>query len=92
MQVLKIEQFEHKNQFIITTPNAYFLQSYNSTVARVTRGEQSGLALGSDWDYSNTTLRHVYEFIKRFSSICLPEKNKGAFIRAEIANGEIATF
>lgn len=92
MQVLKIEKFEHKNQFLITTTNAYYLQSYNSMVARVTRGEKNGLALGSDWDFSCTTLRHVYAFIARFTSIRLPEKNKCAFVRAKIANGEISKF
>lgn len=60
---MTIRQFYHANQFIVKDNygNTY-LQSYDSTVARVDRN--GTLTLGYDWAYSNTTLRHLYQFIK----------------------------
>lgn len=64
---MKIEQFKNKNQFIIRDEGKIFLQSYDSLVAKIENGV---LYLGDDWDYSQTTLRHLYAFfdeIARYS-------------------------
>ena len=62
---MKVEQFYNKNQFIIYGGDAlYTFQSYNSIIAQIK--EDGTLVLGFDWDYSNTTLRHLYLFIDEF--------------------------
>lgn len=85
-----VEQFKHANQFIIHAPGVVALQSYESEVARV--DSAGGLSLGADWDYSNTTRRHVYAFIEEFTRVNLPAHGRAAYIRKEIAAGNIGTF
>lgn len=59
---MKIRQFYHNNQFLLTDNYGNtFLQSYGSVVAKIDRN--GTLTLGEDWNYSNTTLRHVYQFL-----------------------------
>ena len=41
------------------------LQSYNSTVAIYDK-ECDILTLGKHWDYSVTTLKHVYQFLEEY--------------------------
>lgn len=57
---MKVEQFYNKNQFIIRGGNNITFQSYNSTIAVI---ENNVLTLGRDWDYSHTTLKHLYLFL-----------------------------
>lgn len=58
---MKVEQFYNKNQFKIYANDGVYFQSYESTVAQVNnRGE---IVFGRDWDYSKTTLRHLYLFL-----------------------------
>ena len=61
---MKVEQLENKNQFIIYTGDTRIFQSYNSVVAIYKNGE--GLTLGRDWDYSKTTLKHLYIFLDKY--------------------------
>jgi len=86
----RVEQFKHANQFIIHAPGVVALQSYASEVARV--DGVGGLSLGGDWDYSPTTRRHVYAFIEEVARISLPAQGRAAYIRKEIARGNIGTF
>jgi len=52
------------NQFIIKGGEYYAtFQSYDSTVA-IFSGH--GLELGKNWDYSNTTMRHLYNFFQEY--------------------------
>lgn len=44
------------NQFIISTDNGYYFQSYDSIVAYRGNGETT---LYKNWDYSKTTAKHV---------------------------------
>lgn len=60
----RVEQLENKNQFIIYTPDERIFQSYNSIVAISIAGE---LILGRDWDYSKTTLKHLYIFLENYA-------------------------
>ncbi len=57
---MKVEQFYNKNQFIIRGGNSITFQSYDSTIAVI---EDRVLTLGRDWDYSRTTLKHLYLFL-----------------------------
>ena len=45
------------------TPDGVFLYSYNRNVAKIIGGE---LILCPDWNYSQTTRRHVKEFCKQY--------------------------
>lgn len=58
---MKVENLLHANQFIIRSKEGITFQSYYSECARI---DKNGvLILGIDWDYSNTTLKHLYAFI-----------------------------
>ena len=43
------------------------LQSYDSTVAVLDK-ESGIITLGKHWDYSVTTLKHVYQFLEEYAS------------------------
>ena len=54
------------NQFVITVNNsrAVIFQSYRSTIAKWQNGK---LHLSSRWDYSNTTSKHLYHFMRQYT-------------------------
>lgn len=62
---MKVENLENKNQFIIYGDDgAIEFQSYNSRIARI---DKNGvLSLSHHWDYSKTTLKHLYIFLDRY--------------------------
>lgn len=65
---MKVHQLENKNQFIIFNNKYRVFQSYNSTVA-IYNIENNTLYLNrSKWDYSKTTLKHLYIFIINYTS------------------------
>lgn len=76
---MKVEQLENKNQFIILGDDGKIeFQSYNSLIARI---EKTGdLSLSSRWDYSRTTLKHLYIFLDRYFY------NMDDFIQKELKN------
>ena len=49
------------NQFIIRTPKAIYFQSYRSVVAKIDKNNK--VILSENWDYSHTTLKHLYNFL-----------------------------
>ena len=60
---MKVYQFYNKNQFLIIDKDVKYFQSYNSMIAKIEHGT---LTLGIDWDYSKTTLKHLYLFINDY--------------------------
>lgn len=62
----KVKQFYNKNQFIIEGDEGVTFQSYESTIATIDR--QGKLTLFTDWDYSKTTLKHLYLFLNDYRS------------------------
>lgn len=90
---MKVEQLENKNQFIIYTGNARIFQSYNSVIAISETGKP--LLLGKDWDYSKTTLKHLYIFLEHYiycavwNNSIKYKKNKRKAIQEAINNGLI---
>lgn len=64
---MKVQNFEHKNQFVITDRGNLFFQSYKSLIAKIDKNGK--VTLYKDWDYSNTTMRHLYLFLREYSSI-----------------------
>ena len=94
-----VEQFYNKNQFLIKGQEDITFQSYQSTIATIDK--QGNLTLFTDWDYSHTTLKHLYLFIRDYFCILnyttrgLLEdleysKNKRAFIQKLIDNKKIS--
>lgn len=62
---MKVEQLENKNQFIILGDNGEIeFQSYNSRISKIDKN--GTLELSSRWDYSRTTLKHLYIFLDRY--------------------------
>lgn len=50
------------NQFIIKTKKATYFQSYNSVVCKL---DGINIVLSMNWDYSNTTGKHLYIFLRQ---------------------------
>lgn len=50
-----------KNQFVIFADDAIYFQSYSTVIAKYAEGT---LTLGRDWEYSVTTVRNLYHFIR----------------------------
>jgi hypothetical protein len=65
MKQYKVSQLENKNQFVIEGENERYFQSYESVVARYDKRTHK-LTLGCDWDYSNTTRKHLYIFMREY--------------------------
>ena len=97
---MKVQQFYNKNQFIIYGGDAIVtLQSYNSIIAKIDKN--GTFWLGNDWNYSKTTLKHLYLFIndyfnllgdftqKLFGHEFNNSQNKKAYIQKLIDNGKI---
>lgn len=82
----KVENFYNKNQFIISDWENTFFQSYQSICAIFNWDK---LTLGRDWDYSNTTIRHLYRFLRDYVGLSdLSTK----VIRKAIEQGEICNW
>lgn len=57
------------NQFVIHSNNSVVFQSYDSVIAIVDYDAQgaAALTLGRNWDYSNTTAKYLYEFLREYA-------------------------
>ena len=95
---MKVEKFYNKNQFIIRGEGKIVFQSYESTIAVIT--EDGDLILGIDWNFSNTTSKHLYLFLNDFQydlkeeirieiKKVLNSSNKRNAIQKLIDNGKI---
>ena len=58
-----------KNQFVITEGNMIAFQSYSSRVCEIVKpcgmGYDALVRFGRDWDYSQTTSKHLYNFLRQ---------------------------
>lgn len=52
------------NQFVITTNEGTYFQSYKSLIAKV--DSDGRLTLSRFWDYSVTTSKYLYQFIREY--------------------------
>ena len=50
------------NQFVIKTAKAVYFQSYDSVICKL---DGINVVLSLDWDYSNTTRKHLYMFLRQ---------------------------
>lgn len=51
------------NQYIINENGRETFQSYQTTIAY---HDQTGFTISADWDYSNTTRKYFYEWLRGF--------------------------
>ena len=58
-----------RNQFIITEGNTTVFQSYDSRVCEIVKPCGMGfdvlVRFGCDWNYSQTTAKHLYSFLRQ---------------------------
>ena len=58
-----------KNQFVITEGNTIAFQSYNSRICEIVKpcgmGFDALVRFGRDWNYSQTTAKHLYSFLRQ---------------------------
>lgn len=58
-----------RNQFVITEGNTIAFQSYNSRVCEIVKpcgmGYDALVRFGCDWNYSQTTSKHLYSFLRQ---------------------------
>lgn len=71
------------NQFVINANGRVYFQSYDSVVAMIKDGV---LYVTDKWDYSNTTRKHFYIFVRDFFKYCIGNRNA---IKNGIADGSI---
>ena len=50
------------NQFVIRTKKATYFQSYRSVVCKL---DGISIVLSTDWEYSKTTMKHLYIFLRQ---------------------------
>lgn len=72
------------NQFVITDGAKTIFQSYNSICCVVDRNNMT-VTFGIDWDYSNTTMRHLHTFLDNYA--CVYGLNDSKSIRKAIKDG-----
>lgn len=71
------------NQFVITANGATYFQSYQSVVAKIQNGN---VYVSTNWDFSNTTRKHLYIFLAQngHSHLCSAKD-----MRKAIKDGEV---
>ena len=99
---MRVEQLENKNQFVIFGDDGEVeFQSYNSRIAKINKN--GTLELSIKWDYSKTTLKHLYIFLEKYlynlndcieneiKNILTGSKNKKKDIQRLIDNEKVFT-
>jgi len=90
-----IHQLNNKNQFVLKHNNMIYFQSYDSLIAAYNKNNND-IILGCDWDYSNTTRKHLYIFLNEYCYVyggfnydLYCAKNKRQFIQNCIKSKKI---
>lgn len=71
------------NQFIIKTKKATYFQSYDSVVCKL---DGVNIVLSTNWDYSNTTRKHLYMFMRQNGYYSLSSAKE---VRKAISEGRV---
>lgn len=77
IQMQRVRNFYHKNQFVIIGEGKITFQSYDSTIAEI--NADGKLRFFNDWDYSQTTLKHLYLFLNDYKHELDAETYKNIF-------------
>jgi len=78
------------NQFIIRNGNVVTFQSYESTICEIDY-LYGTITFGRDWDYSVTTTKHLYQFL-RDESFDLANLNNRKSIQKAIDEGKYTDY
>lgn len=71
-----------KNQFVIDNKKAKFFQSYQSVVCKIDNRTRK-VTLSSHWDYSVTTSKYLYKFLRDNGIYVYSKKDVLAKIKAK---------
>lgn len=85
--LMKVRQLENKNQFILESDKKIIFQSYDSIIAIVDKDTRQ-LTFGCDWDYSKTTLKHLYIFLRDVAFYDLSQEIKTEINNAMSSNNK----
>lgn len=79
---------EVANQFVISGDNKIIFQSYDSTICVIDYNKEGveHITLGRHWDYSNTTMKYLNQFLYKYAHMNV---NANA-IRIAIKNKDVA--
>ena len=72
------------NQFIISTPEGIFFQSYNTIVAKKKDGKT--YLDQSSWNYSRTTMKYLNIFLETTTQDIISGIKTGRFILTDLNN------
>ena len=61
------------NQFVVETDKGKYFQSYNTIIAFVPNNSDD-IVLSNDWDYSKTTSKHLYIFLRDYTNFYVDSK------------------
>ena len=78
---MKVRQLENKNQFLMEDEKQAIFQSYDSIIAIYDK-ENHILTFGCDWDYSRTTLKHLYIYLRDVIYYDMTPEQKQDIIKA----------
>jgi len=75
---MRVETIANNQLYIYSNDGVYF-QSYDSVVGYIPNDSEQKVRVGSDWDYSRTTMKYVGQFLGQNT----------AKTRKDIKNGDI---
>lgn len=75
---------EVPNQFLITTENGEYFQSYNSVIAFRNFAERKVILDGNKWDYSKTTGKYRNQFLGENKKETEAKIKSGEYILADL--------
>lgn len=78
------------NQFIIEVNNGVIFQSYNSVIAFYNKNNGK-VYVTEDWDYSNTTRKHFYIFLRDYCKACSNIRKKDIEYEFKQGNYELVS-
>ena len=70
------------NQFVINTKNGKYFQSYQSVVCKINK-DNNKVTLSAHWDYSVTTSKYLYKFLRDNGIYVYSKKDVLAKIKAK---------
>lgn len=61
------------NQFVVETDKGKYFQSYDTIIAFVPNNSDD-IVLSKDWEYSKTTSKHLYIFLRDYTNFYVDNK------------------
>ena len=77
INMVKVENFLHINQFAIYTDRGVVFQSYDSFICEIEMGDIT--KIGYNWNFSRTTSKHLKWFLEKYLRYNNPYTTKKDF-------------